>query len=110
MTLEKQRSTFLGGGMASPKEYSDKTAQGVDDYIKQTLNERYEIVCTKLELYKGAVERMTQELLDIEVLEKDRVQLIIKEFEQENGIVRTSDSGELHAGDEQVISDGKVEE
>lgn len=96
MTLEKQRSNFLGGGMGNAKEYSDKTAQEVDEYIRKTLNERFEVVCNKLEEYRGAVERMTKELLEIEVLEKDRVQIIIKDFEQEKGITRESDSEELH--------------
>ncbi len=100
MTLEKQKSTFLnGGGYGNAKEYSDKTAESVDSYIKNTLQERYESVLASLELYRPVVETMTAELLDVEVLEKERVREIIKNFEIENGITRTSDDEdlELHA-------------
>jgi len=98
MTLEKQKSTFLGGGFGQPKEYSDKTAERVDDYIKALLSERYDSVVASLEQYRGAVETMTAELLEIEVLEKDRVRAIIKEYEEANGIEREADDEEeLHA-------------
>jgi cell division protease FtsH len=97
MVLEKQRSTFLGGGMGQTKDYSEKTSEELDNYIKAKLTERYEAVKAKLETYRGAMETMTAELLDVEVIEKERVESIIKAFEEENSIVRESDEGELHA-------------
>jgi len=99
MVLEKQRSTFLGGGMAQGKDYSEKMSEELDAYIKLTLSERYEAVKIKLEIYRGAMESLTAELLETEVLEKDRVEDIIKEFEEANGIIRESDEDELHAPD-----------
>lgn len=99
MVLEKQRSTFLGGGMAQGKDYSEKMSEELDAYIKLTLSERYEAVKIKLEIYRGAMELLTAELLETEVLEKDRVEDIIKEFEEANGIIRESDEDELHAPD-----------
>jgi cell division protease FtsH len=41
MVLERQRSTFLGGGMTQAKEYSEKMAEQMDEFIKSTLAERY---------------------------------------------------------------------
>jgi cell division protease FtsH len=99
MVLEKQRSTFLGGGMAQAKDYSEKMSEELDAYIKAKLNERYEAVKAKLNLYRGAMETMTAELLEIEVLEKDRVEDIIKSFEDANGITRDSNEDELHSPD-----------
>ncbi|HRF56392.1 MAG TPA: ATP-dependent zinc metalloprotease FtsH [Campylobacterales bacterium] len=99
MVLEKQRSTFLGGGMAQGKDYSEKMSEELDAYIKLTLSERYEAVKIKLEIYRGAMESLTAELLETEVLEKDRVEDIIKEFEEANGIIRESEEDELHAPD-----------
>lgn len=97
MVLEKQRSTFLGGGMSQAKEYSEKMSEELDTYIKAKLNERYAAVKEKLELYREAMETMTAELLEIEVLEKERVEDIISKFEKEKGIIRESDEDELHA-------------
>ncbi len=99
MVLEKQRSTFLGGGMTQAKDYSEKMSEELDTYIKAKLAERYEAVKTKLEIYREAMETMTAELLEIEVLEKDRVENIIADFEKARGIIRESDDDELHAPD-----------
>jgi cell division protease FtsH len=101
MVLEKQRSTFLGGGMTQAKDYSEKMSEELDAYIKAKLAERYEAVKAKLNLYRGAMETMTAELLEIEVLEKDRVEDIIKSFEDANGITRDSDVDELHSPEKQ---------
>ena len=100
MTLEKQKSTFLSGqGYGSSKDYSDKTAESVDNYIRTTLQERFESVLKSLELYRPVVETMATELLDVEVLEKERVQEIIRDFETANGINRESSEEELHAAE-----------
>lgn len=85
--------------MAQGKDYSEKMSEELDAYIKLTLSERYEAVKIKLEIYRGAMESLTAELLETEVLEKDRVEDIIKEFEEANGIIRESDENELHAPD-----------
>ena len=97
MVLEKQRNTFLGGGMGGGRDYSEKTSEEVDAYIKAKLAERYDAVKAKLELYREAMETMTAVLLDVEVIEKEKVEEIIKNFEEANGIVRESDEDELHS-------------
>jgi len=95
MVLEKQSGGFLGQGFGAPKEYSDKTAQEVDAYIKSLLTERYELVLSSLETYRDAIEKMTAELLDIEVISGARVREVIAEFEKEAGIERTIEE-DLH--------------
>ena len=54
-------------------------AHTLDSYIKSTLNERYNIVIKSLEDNKKAIEQMTQELLEVEVISGERVREIIKE-------------------------------
>ncbi len=85
MVLSRSQNSFLGGGMVS-NDYSEKMAQDIDASIKATLTERYEFVKKTLREYNGAIENMTAVLLDVEVIEGDRVQSIIKEFEEENGM------------------------
>jgi len=78
MVLEKRTNQFLGGGSAS-KDFSDKTAELVDDHIKTVLNERYEAVKQSLRDNNDAMEQMTRELLDVEVISGQRVREIIEE-------------------------------
>jgi len=85
MVLSRQQSNFLGGGMVS-NDFSEKMAEEIDAFIKNTLYERYEYVKKTLKEYSGAIENMASILLDVEVIEGDTVQSIIREFEEENGM------------------------
>ena len=86
MVLEKQRNAFLGGGMGNSREFSERIAEKMDDFIKNALNERYAAVKQTLEDYRDAIEKMVAELLEKEVIEGARVREIITEFEQERGL------------------------
>ncbi|MGE4455675.1 MAG: ATP-dependent zinc metalloprotease FtsH [Arcobacteraceae bacterium] len=77
MVLEKRQGGFLGGGMSS-KDYSDNMSQKLDEFIMGTLTDRYNEVKKILTDNKEAIEQMTQELLDIEVITGERVREIIK--------------------------------
>ena len=85
MVLEKQRATFLNGGQ-SIKDYSDKMAEKVDEFVKTLLHERYTAVLGLLEIYKGAIENMVSALYEEETIEGKRVREIIKNYEEENGL------------------------
>ncbi len=77
MVLEKRTNQFLGG--QSQKDFSDEMAKNLDDYVKNTLNERYQAVLQSLRDNKDAIEQMTKELLEIEVITGERVREVIKE-------------------------------
>jgi len=85
MVLSRSQNSFLGGGAVST-DYSEKMAEEMDAYIKRTLNERYAYVKETLTAYKGAIEGMTKELLDAEVIEGTTVRKIIENFEKEHGM------------------------
>lgn len=89
MVLEKRSNQFLGG--QTQKDFSDNMAMNLDEHIKNTLNDRYLVVIQALKDNSAAIEQMTKELLDIEVLEGKRVREIIKE----NGGTVFED-GDLH--------------
>jgi len=88
MVLHKQQNQFLGGGMSS-KDYSDEMAHKLDNHIKDVLNDRYEAVKQCLRDNNDAMEQMTAELLEKEVISGKRVQEII----EENG-------GEVYRGED----------
>lgn len=77
MVLEKRQNQFLGG--QTQKDFSDDMAKNLDEHIKTVLDERYEAVVKSLEEHKEAIEQMTAELLEIEVITGERVREIIKE-------------------------------
>jgi len=86
MVLEKSRQSFLGGGQQTSREYSDKMAENMDEFIKSSLAEHYEGVLSSLEDYRGAIEDMVKLLYKKENITGDEVREIIINFEKENGI------------------------
>ncbi len=77
MVLEKRTNQFLGG--QTQKDFSNEMAKNLDEHVKSVLNERYQAVLKELRDHKEAIEQMTAELLDIEVISGERVREIIKE-------------------------------
>lgn len=86
MVLEKQRQSFLGGGMGQAREYSDKMAEDMDSFIKTQLEEHYGAVKTRLEEYRGAIENMVELLYQTENISGGQVREVIESFEKENGL------------------------
>ncbi|HHD77394.1 MAG TPA: cell division protein FtsH, partial [Campylobacteraceae bacterium] len=84
MVLEKQRNTFLQGG--TTKEYSSKTAEKVDEFVKNFLDERYKHVVQRLKDYNGAIEKMVEKLFETETIEGKTVVEIIRTYEEEHGL------------------------
>ncbi|WP_234697153.1 ATP-dependent zinc metalloprotease FtsH [Nitrosophilus alvini] len=113
MVLEKQKNMFLGGGFGQIKEYSEKMAEEVDEYIKKLLDERYKHVKHRLIEYKEAIERIVKVLFEKEVIEGEVVRKIIKEYEEEKGIksklVESEENGELEKAREQAKNKNKEE-
>ncbi len=86
MVLEKSRQSFLGGGVQATREYSDKMAEEMDRFIKESLQEHYEAVLARLEEYRGAIEAMVALLYKKENITGEEVRDIIASFEKEAGI------------------------
>lgn len=86
MVLEKPRNAFLGGGMGNSREFSEKTAENMDNFIRKTLDERYTSVKGTLQTYKEAIEIMVKELFEKEVIEGARVREIIACYEEQNNL------------------------
>ncbi|MDD5406920.1 MAG: ATP-dependent zinc metalloprotease FtsH [Sulfurovaceae bacterium] len=86
MVLEKsQGSTFLGGGQTI-KDYSEKTAEQIDNAVKNMLDKHYGIIKDRLTKYAEAIEEMVKVLLETEVIEGQKVREIIKAYEEQKGL------------------------
>jgi cell division protease FtsH len=86
MVLEKSRQSFLGAGQQSAREYGDKMAEGMDEFIKTSLAKHYDEVLVRLQEYKGAIEDMVALLYKKENITGEEVRDIIINFEEANGI------------------------
>jgi len=114
MVLEKSRQSFLGGGGAPAREYSDKMAEDMDTFIKNSLQEHYEVVVSRLEEYKDAVEGIVKLLYKKENITGEEVQEIIINFEKENNIdtkvVPIIDEIEEELKQDATMADAEAEE
>jgi cell division protease FtsH len=81
MVLEKQANRFLGA-YAQQREYSEKTQEEVDRYIKEFLKKRYEHVKETLRKYAPVIEAMVKDLYEKEVIEGTRVRELIKLYKE----------------------------
>ncbi|MDM5271276.1 ATP-dependent zinc metalloprotease FtsH [Sulfurovum sp. zt1-1] len=105
MVLKRSEHSFLGGAGAIT-EYSEKMSEAIDAHIKSTLEEHYEYVKQTLRDYKGAIEKMTAELLEVEVIEGTTVQKIIDEYEKEHNM----SSRLVHKPKEEASQDTSTEQ
>jgi cell division protease FtsH len=87
MVLEKSRHSFLGGMGQTSREYSDKMAENMDEFIKSSLHERYKNVLERLQEYKPAIESIVKLLYKKENITGEEVRDIIIAFEKENNLV-----------------------
>lgn len=86
MVLEKSRQSFLGGGGQAAREYGSKMAEDMDEFIKSSLQERYQHVLNRLREYRGAIEDIVKLLYKKENITGEEVRDIIIKFEKENDI------------------------
>ncbi len=86
MVLEKSRQSFIGGGQQATREYSEKMAENMDEFIKSSLSEHYDSVVARLEEYKDAIEDMVALLYKKENITGEEVRDIIIDFEKKNGM------------------------
>ena len=116
IVLEKRQNQFLGG--QTQKDFSDDMAKKLDTHVIEVLNDRYEVVLASLRDHKEAIEQMTAELLETEVISGERVREVIKEnggvvFEDEDlhsDSIKTEDSEEKESSEESNSSDETTKE
>jgi len=109
MVLEKSRQSFLGGGMQATREYSERIAQDMDEFIKTSLDEHYKQVVARLEEYSEAIEEMVKLLYKKENITGDEVRNIIISFEKDNNIETKVEDQSKHI-EEELKDDAQMSE
>jgi AFG3 family protein len=97
------------------KPYSDETAQVIDEEVRKLVDTAYERTMALLEEKKPVVERLTQALLEKEVLNVDDLTEILGERPFKNDSLRNIDRFRGGAGGDSLLAEpgkegaGKVE-
>ncbi|MGH7786752.1 MAG: ATP-dependent zinc metalloprotease FtsH [Candidatus Binatia bacterium] len=84
LTYARRRSPFLGDGTGfvpdGGREYSDATAQALDDEMKRLMSERLERVTALLRTHRPLLDRLAALLLEREVLEAEEFLRLVEEW------------------------------
>jgi cell division protease FtsH len=75
---KREEQIFLGKEIAKHKDYSEKTAEEIDDEIKRIVSERYEYAKNLLMVNRPVLERLASVLLEKETLEAAEIDAIIQ--------------------------------
>jgi len=78
---KKDELVFLGKELATHKEYSERTAQQIDEEVRKIVKECYEEAKTLLKNNLDALNSLAQALLEKEVLSSDEIDTILSQFE-----------------------------
>lgn len=78
VSLVKRISTFIGPDF-SEKEYSEKTAEIIDEEIRNLINQSLERAMKVLEIKRNQLEKVAQFLIKKEVIEKRQFEQLINE-------------------------------
>ena len=75
---EAQEYVFLGRDMMRAKEYSEQTAQDIDDEVKRIIDEAYTAAKNIIETNRDKLELIAKALLEIETLDGTQVEDIVR--------------------------------
>ncbi|MBS3819633.1 ATP-dependent zinc metalloprotease FtsH [bacterium] len=75
---ERDDMVFLGKEIATHKNFSEKTAEAIDDEVKNIVNRNFDRAKNLLEKNKNKLKKIAQTLLDKEVVTSQEIEEIIK--------------------------------
>jgi len=75
---DREQEVFLGREFGHRREVSERTAEMVDDEVKRLLDEAYAKAVVLLTDHKDLLERIAQALLERETIDRDDLDLLVK--------------------------------
>ena len=76
---KKEEQIFLGREIAQHRDYSEDTAERIDEEVRNIVMENYERAIKLLKGNLNLLHRLAKELLDREVLDNNEIEKIINE-------------------------------
>jgi cell division protease FtsH len=74
---EESETVFLGKEIHEQRNYSEKVAADIDDEIGRLLNSALNTATEMIEKNKGKLEKITERLLEVEVIEKEEFEALM---------------------------------
>ncbi len=75
---KKEEQIFLGREIAQHRDYSEQTAELIDQEVQQLVRASYTEATSLIEQHREAMERIAQALLEFEVLDAEEVEMAIR--------------------------------
>ena len=75
---DNPRANFLGNGMPMPRLHSEETAREIDQEIKSIIDKLFQATQTLLQDKKEILERLTERLLEKEIMENEELKSVIE--------------------------------
>jgi len=75
---DREQEVFLGREFGQRREVSERTAEMVDDEVKRLLDEAYAKAAVLLNEHKDLLERIAQALLERETIDRDDLDLLVR--------------------------------
>jgi cell division protease FtsH len=91
---EKEGEVFLGKDMGHVKNYSEATAQMIDEEIRRIVTESYDKTCSILSDNKDILEQMAQELLERETIDAKDIARIMGAAEVQEPTTEAAPEGD----------------
>ena len=76
---DNPRANFLGNGMPMPRLHSEETAREIDQEIKSIIDQLFKKTQVLLDDKKEILERLTERLLEKEIIENEELKSVIEE-------------------------------
>ena len=79
---KSQQNNFLGQGMGNPRRMvSDETAKAIDDEVKSIVETAHQKALDVLKRNRDLLEQIAQEILEVEVIEGEKLQSLLNQAE-----------------------------
>lgn len=79
---KSQQNNFLGQGMGNPRRMvSDETAKAIDDEVKSIVETAHQQALDVLKRNRDLLEQIAQEILEVEVIEGEKLQSLLNQAE-----------------------------
>ncbi len=78
-----QQNNFLGQGMGNPRRMvSDETAKAIDEEVKSIVEDAHQLAVDILKTNRDLLEQIAQEILEVEVIEGQKLQSLLDRAEK----------------------------
>ena len=78
VSFSERQSPFMGGDMGNPTDYSEETAQVIDEEVSRIINESYERTLNVMRTYRPALDRIAKDLRTHETIDAKQLYTIME--------------------------------